>query len=291
MTHGTMGRTRGRVPPAMLAVLALAGCERVVDVTVPTAEPRLVVEARLERVRGAVTGRQVIRLSSTQPFFARTAPDAVTGATVSVTDDAARTVVLRPTVTPGEYATDSLVVETGRRYTLRIRHAGDDYESVTTALAAPPIDSLSFVPPRQNEGPQSGLRAALTFRDPAGVANWYLADQFVNGVRLLMPDTVFAERATFSDEFRDGRRFTGIRPYAARPVRSGDTVHVRLMSLPQEVYRWFDVVNLAISGDGSPLSAPPASARGNVRNVTRPTVVALGYFYATEVSEIGRRVP
>lgn len=274
-----------------LAIATLAGCERVVDITVPTSESRLVVEARLERVRGAVTGRQEIRLSSTQPFFARTPPDPVTGATVTVTDDASRTTTLRPGASPGAYVTDSLVIETGRRYTLRIRHAGDDYESVTTALATPPIDSLTFVAPRQNEGPQSGLRAAITFRDPAGVANWYLADQFVNGVRLLMPDTTFAERATFSDEFRDGRRLAGIRPYAARPVRSGDTVVVRLVSLPQEVFRWFDVVNLAIDADGSPFAAPPASARGNVRNVTRPAAVALGYFYATEVTEVGRRVP
>lgn len=291
MMNDTMGSARGRVLPAMLAVLALTGCERVVDVTVPTAEPRLVVEARLERVRGAVTRRQVVRLSSTQAYFARTAPDPVTGATVTVTDDAARTVTLQPGATPGIYATDSLLIEVGRRYTLRIRHAGDDYESVTTALATPPIDSLAFLAPRQGEGPQSGLRAAITFRDPAGVANWYIADQFVNGVRLLMPDTTVAQRATVSDELRDGRRLTNIRPYAGRPVRSGDTVVVRLMSLPQEVYRWFDVVNLAIDGDGSPFSAPPASARGNVRNVTRPAVVALGYFYATEVTEIGRRVP
>jgi hypothetical protein len=282
---------RASLPVAVL--LAATGCERVVDVRVPDAPPRLVVEARLERVLDAVHGRQAITLTRSQPYFSRTAPEGAAGATVSVTEVETGRVVPFAAVAgaPGRYATDSLEITTGREYALRIEWNGERFEGRERALAVPRVDSLYFVERRSDVGPATGVRAAITFRDPAGVANWYIVDQFVNGVRLVMPDTTFIERATFSDAFRDGRRFIGYRPYEARAVQPGDTVVVRFMSIPELVSRWFDVVNAQTLGDGSPFATPPASARGNVRNLTRPDTPPFGYFYVTEVSEVGRRVP
>ena len=121
---------------------SVAGCERVVSVTLPTSAPRLVVEARLERIRGKVSGNQEIRLSATDDYFSRSAPPAVTNATVRVADSTGRVYAFIPSPsTPGSYVASGLTIVTGARYTLRITWQGDEYEATERAMAGP--DGLS----------------------------------------------------------------------------------------------------------------------------------------------------
>lgn len=54
----------------LIGCVLLAACERVVGLDVAEGPTRLVVEARLERVHGAVSGNQSIRLTTTAPYFA-----------------------------------------------------------------------------------------------------------------------------------------------------------------------------------------------------------------------------
>jgi hypothetical protein len=278
---------------ALLALVVFGACERVVSITVPSEAPRPVVEARLERVRGRAASQQRIRLMQSQPVFSSTAPDPITNAVVRVRDTTGRVVTFRhQAARPGEYATDSLLVEIGRLYTLEFEWNGQQYAATSRTVAVPPIDSIYFVARRTGVGPASGQRAAVTFRDVRGTQNWYLFDQFVNGRRLVSADSTFASRVVFADQFiGDGRRVTGFQPYEARAVQPGDTVSVRLSALADDVYRWYTNVNGQAQAGGDPFSVPPANARGNIRNLTSPVTPAFGYFVATEVSEVTRRVP
>jgi hypothetical protein len=273
-------------------LLCLAACERVVDITVPDGPVQLVVEARLESVRGTPSGRQRVRLTTTAPYFRNAPTPAATGATVTVTDDAGRTTVLREAVgEPGSYLTDSLVAATNRSYTLRVLWEGDRYESTETLLPVAPIDSLYFRGPRANSPASAGLRATIDLRDPAGTTNYYLWDQFIDGVRQVASDTVFRFRVVDSDQFYNGRRVRGFQPYEAIRVSSGQQIIMRQLSISANAFRYYSALNDQVNGDGSPFSVPPASLRGNVVNLTRPDRRALGYFIASEVAEARGRVP
>lgn len=271
--------------------LAATGCERVVGIDVDTGPERLVVEGRLEAVNGAPSGRQSIRLTTTAPYFSNAPAPGARGAVVQVRDDQGRAVRFAESSTPGTYVTDSLVAAVGRTYTLRIEWRGDVYESTDRLDAVANIDSLYFIArPRRNPA-TDGVRATIDLRDPPVVANYYLWDQVVDGVRLVTQDTLFRFRIVSNDEFYQGRRVRQFQPFDGVPVRSGQEVLVRQYSISEAGWRYYDALNQQTSGDGSPFSVPPSSVRGNVANVTRPDVRALGYFSASAVAERRARVP
>lgn len=286
-----------RVAVLGAALLLAMGCERVVDITVPTMATRLVVSGRLELVRGAPSGRQVITLTTSAPYFEPAGPPPARGAEVRVTDRRGVTTRFREQAgAPGVYITDSLVPVRNGRYTLRVRWNDATYEGSDSLLAVAPIDSFYFrertglfAPPDVAREP--GPRATIDFRDPPGVENYYVWDQFVDGRRLVPGDTAFRFRPMERDAFFNGALVRGYQPYSGVVLRSGQTVRLRHMSLSEQGYRYYLTLNNVTLADGSPFSMPPASLRGNVANLTRPAEPALGYFLAAEVDERTARVP
>jgi hypothetical protein len=277
---------------AVSAVIALVACERVVGISVDPGPELLAVEARLEAVREAPVARHVFVLSTTAPFFANAALPPARGATVRVRDERGRSVLFRESaVRPGHYETDSLVARAGGVYTLQIEWRGDRYEGTDSLpQVIVPIDTLYFAP-RPNANPAiDGVRATIALRDPLG-RNYYAWDQLVDGVRLLSPDTTFRQRVIISDEFLEGVRASALQPYELRRVNPGQAVAVRQLSLSRQAFRYLSALNEQMLGDGSPFSAPPANFRGNVANLTRPDVPAVGTFMAVGVSERSARVP
>ena len=92
--------------------LGLGACEQVVRLDLPEGAKQLVVEARLERVRGAVSGMQRIRLTTTDAYFSNTAPPPARGATVQVSDAAGRSFAFtESSAEPGVYVTTSLMAK------------------------------------------------------------------------------------------------------------------------------------------------------------------------------------
>lgn len=289
------GRRAGLWFALTCSAITLAACERVVEVDVTEGPVRLVVEARIEARSEAsgnlAEGRQAIHLTTTAPYFDNASPPPAREAEVQVADDLGRTVRFAESRTPGVYMTDSLVAVPGRTYTLRIRWRGDVYEAQDHLETVAAIDSLYFVARARRDPATDGVRATLDLRDPPQVRNYYLWDQWVDGVRQVTPDTAFRLRVVASDELYDGRRVRGLQPFDGVAVRSGQEVRVRQYSISETIWRYYEALNQQTDGDGSPFSVPPSSVRGNVANLTRPTARALGYFSATAVSERVRRVP
>jgi hypothetical protein len=266
-------------------VLVLAACERVVDLDVPEGTRRLVVEARLERVIGRVNGNQSITLSTTAPYFSDAPPPPATGATVRVTDDAGEAVTFAETA-PGRYTTNQLTVRIGAQYRLTIIYEGQTYESTETAQSVAPIDSLYLESPRPGRfSGTEGVRATIDLVDPPGLGNFYLWDQFIDGVRVLGPDSSFKYRMVAMDDAVDGLTITGFQPYEGIDIPFGSIVLMRQIGLSERMYRYYFAFSDQVSADGSPFAVPPASIRGNVSNLTDPSRFPLGYFYAAEVAE------
>lgn len=282
-----------------MLLLWLAGCERVVSIDLPEGTKRLVIEARVERVQGVVSAYQRFRLGTTDAFFSNQTSPAARGAMVTVSDDAGHTVSFAESSRePGIYETNALSGEVGRRYTLTIDYQGERYQATEQLAAVAPIDSLYFAK-RSSSGDHrsstaassDALRATLDFRDPAGVKNFYLWDELVDGVRLLSSDSTAPRRTVGSDEFQDGRRIRGFQPYDGTGLARGQMVMVRQIALSEHSYRYYLALSDQTSNDGSPFAVPLASVRGNIVNVTVSSHFPLGYFMAGEVAEVQGRVP
>lgn len=270
---------------ALPLLVGLTACERVVGLDVPEGPRRLVVEARLERVIGRVNGTQSILLSTTAPYFSEAAAPPATGAMVRVTDDAGVTVTFMES-TPGRYTTDQLTVRVGTTYRLEIDWDGQAYESTETAQSVAPIDSLYLEAPKPGRfSGTDGVRATIDLVDPPGLGNFYLWDQFIDGVRVLGPDSTFKYRMVAMDDAVDGLTISGFQPYEGIDIPPGSTVLMRQVGLSERMYRYYFAFSDQVSADGSPFAVPPASIRGNISNLTDPARFPLGYFLVGEVSE------
>jgi Domain of unknown function (DUF4249) len=266
-------------------LLAPLACERVVGLDLPEGPRRLVIEARLERVIGRVNGNQSITLTTTAPYFSDAPAPPATGAIVRVTDEDGAVVTFSEP-SPGRYTTDRLTVRVGVEYRLTITHEGQTYEATEVAQSVAPIDSLYFDLPKPGRfSGTEGVRATIDLADPPGTGNFYLWDQFIDGVRVLGPDSSFKYRMVAMDDAVDGLTIRGFQPYEGIDIPVGSTVVMRQIGLSERMYLYYFAFSDQVSADGSPFAVPPASIRGNVSNVTNPSRFPLGYFHAAEVAE------
>lgn len=270
---------------ALAALTMVTACERVVDVELQEGPRRLVIEARLERVKGRVSGDQAITLTTTAPYFDANPSPPARGAVVRVVDESGRTYPFTE-ARPGVYTTSALTIDLGRRYTLRIDFEGQSYEAVETAIPVAAIDSLYFDKPQPGRfSGEGGVRATIDLRDPPGEKNFYLWDQFVNGVRQLGPDSTFLFRVTAPDDGFDGTTVTGFQPFEGVDIPMGAVVLLRQIGLSEQGQRYYFALSDQVSAGGSPFAVPPASVRSNVANRTDPRRFPVGYFQVSEVSE------
>jgi len=278
----------------LFSLMLLVGCERVVDLNLPEAPRRLVVEARLERALDFTPQVQSIKLSTTADYFSGEFPPAATGAVVRVTDDLNRIAAFTETPTAGTYrAPASFVVARGRTYTLSVDFEGQHYGASDSTRQVPRLNNLYFDTPQAGRySGTDGFRAAINYVDPANVHNFYLWEQFVNGVRQTGPDTLVKLRVIGTDQIYNGRPVDGFQPFEGIDIPLNATVIVRQIAISEAMYRYYFALNDQLAIDGSPFAVPPASVRGNVQNKTNPNLPALGYFYVSEVSaRTATRVP
>lgn len=283
---------RGILPVSLLAALVLSGCERVVNVSGLDYQPRLVVEARLERERGASSADQVIHLSVTQDVFATAAPTAARGATVRVLDDANRaTPFVESSGEPGVYRAAAMALPVGRALTLEIAWDGDLYRATEIMQPGVAMDSLFFRAEFDEVDTGRNWRATIAVQDPGSQRNFYLWDQWIDGRRLVSPDSEEFSRVVQSDERFNGSRIRQFQPYSDWLVRSGQLVRVRQLSISEQAFRFYTALSAQVGNTGSPFGVPVSSVRGNVANTTNPSKRAVGYFIAGEYTELERRVP
>lgn len=288
-----MGTTAIHRVCLVAALLVIPACERVVDLNIPEGAKLLVVEARLERVLGAPSGNQTVKLSTTGSYFSGSAPAPAAGAVVRVTDDRGIATTFVESSVRGTYVTNTLSIVRNRIYRMVIDWEGNRYEAADTARAIAPIDSFYFsdAKPGRYSG-DKGVRATISFVDRAGELNFYLWDQYVNGVRQLGPDSTTKLRIIASDDGYDGLPINGLQPFEGIDIPRNADVLIRQIALSEEMYRYFFALSDLVGSDGSPFSVPPSNLRGNVANRTNAALPAVGYFFVTEVSEArGKYVP
>ncbi|HYW32262.1 MAG TPA: DUF4249 domain-containing protein, partial [Gemmatimonas sp.] len=236
------------------------------------------------------TEAQRVRLTITQNVFDDSRPSPARGAVVRVVSDGGTTTPFAERAdSAGVYGAIGMRLERGSRLTLRITWQGDEYESSETVRPAVAMDSLFFLPDTRSSTP-AGLRATLAARDPAGTRNFYLWEQWVDGRRIIQPDSETFARVVASDELFDGGRVRSFQPYAVT-VDSGQLVRMRQLSISEQAYRFYQMLSEQTTNSGSPFGVPAGNVRGNIANLTRPERLGLGYFIVAEYSELERRVP
>lgn len=256
----------------LLVALILAACTDVIDVDVPIAAPKLVVEASIDWELGTAGNEQTIKLSLSTPYFDSDQMSAVTGATVKVVNDTNGSIFEFEDQNNGDYKTTNFIPIVNQSYTLEIVYDNETYVANETLTPVVPIDEVTQS--RDQGFNKDYLEVNILFTDPADIENFYLIKY--RSERDFLP-ILF----DFSDEFTDGNQIPFF--YENEDFVVGDEVKIDLYGVSKQYYNFIRLL-IEQSSDGGPFSTIPAQIKGNCINAANPDNSAFGYFRLTQVS-------
>ena len=269
----------------LLSLLLLTGsCTDVIDIEVPEAAPRLVIEASMDWIKGTSGSQQSIKLSTSTPFFDNLVENPATGAIVKVINDTDSREVIFTDQNNGNYVTNEFVPVMGQSYTLEILYENEIY--LASETMTPVTDITSVFQTRENGFDKDALEVNIEFNDPKDIKNFYLT-KFQRRGDLLQ--TLFDVK----DEFTDGNKMsifyekinnddTGETEFVP-----GDIVDIGLNGISEQYFNYIKLLIQQSGGAGGPFSTTPAEIKGNCVNINSPENYAFGYF---RLSEVDKRV-
>lgn len=257
----------------LFVFITLVSCTDVIEVEVPVAAPRLVVEASLDWEKGTLGNNQTIFLSLSEPYFDSEGINYVNGALVIVTNNATSAVFNFEDQNNGSYIASDFIPIEGDEYTLEIIYNNETYTAVETLI---PVSDIKEVYQSTDQGfSKDDMEVNVTFDDPAGIENFYFMKFFHRQGNIL---PVLYD---ISDEFTDGNE---MRVFYEDEFVPGDIVDINLNGISKQYYNYIRLL-IEQSSDGGPFSTIPAQLKGNCINVTTPDNYAFGYFRLTQVSK------
>jgi hypothetical protein len=254
-------------PFLFVLLFSFLSCEKVIDVDLDTATPRLVIEASINWFAETSGNEQKIKLSTTTDYFSNQIPP-VSGATVFITNSSNQTFTFIEDGTAGTYKCYNFIPVVGENYTLTVIHLGETYTASEKLLNTPIITRVEQV----NDGGILGNEKEIKFffDDLENETNHYF-------LRIDDPYKVIPEYGVLEDRFFENNEMFGL--YISEDLKTGDILKFRLNGVTLNYYNYMNIL-LAQTGTTSagPFSTPTSTVRGNIVNQTNFDNFALGYF-------------
>jgi hypothetical protein len=260
---------------AILSLLFFTSCEEVVQLDLPTAAPRIVIEASINWQKGTTGALQKIKLSTTTGFYSTSIP-VVSGASVIVKNSSNTIFTFNEISGTGEYVCTNFVPVLNERYTLSVISNNQTYTATETLQSVAPITEII----QDDKGGFTGdnIEIKTYFNDPANENNFYLYNYNYSG-------EVLQNFYVDEDVFYQGNRFFSVS--LSDKVKKDDKITVTHFGISKTYYNYLSVLlSIASNGGGSPFQSPPATVRGNIINSNNSENYPLGYF---SLSETDRR--
>jgi hypothetical protein len=250
----------------------LSGCEKVIDVDLNTAAPRLVVDAAIVWLKGTDGSEQKIKLTMTTSFY-NELPPTVSGATVFIKNSEGFTYDFLETPNTGEYVCSTFVPILDETYVLTVNYNG---QTLTATEILKPVTSIDYVAQEVTPGigeEEDQIEVKTFFTDPENSNDFYM-------FRFQASIMAVPEFGVSDDEFFQGNQIFGI--YQNENLKPGDILGIRLYGISEQYYNYMSKLLNAIGGNG-PFSTTPGTLRGNIVNTTNPDNFVLGYFSLSEI--------
>lgn len=235
-------------------MIVLSSCEKVINVDLKNAEPKLVIEGIINNSGDPAK----IYISKSVPFSNDNIYPIISGASVKVTDNAGNNFLFTES-SPGIYTNASLIGVPGRTYNLSITANGQSYSALTKMPEPVKLDSLQ-------QGKiiisKPTIFVSAVFNDPTGFGNKYQFVEYINGKR---NKTIFL----IDDMYQDGGKITNECMDEDAEIKKGDTVQIEMRCIENAIFRYMKGLEDLNTG-----GTVPANPESNISNG------ALGYFSA-----------
>jgi len=252
---------------AVISSLALISCEKVIDLDLNTAEPRIVIEGNIT----SAPGPYLVSLTTSGDYYTADGINPISGASITITDEFGHSDTLFE-LEAGKYLTSTMTSESNRTYTIVVNYNDVEYSGAETLPEKVLINSLAYeemegIGPGSGNGEEAYYTIFCSFLDPVETDNYYRFDVLVNGIQ------IGGKRSYYyltSDQLFNGQSVEyPIRGVEAKP---GDIVNVSLQTIGYNTYEYFRTLNDALSSAG--MGSTPYNPVTNLNNN------ALGYFGA-----------
>ncbi len=277
----------------LLVVLVLnVACEDVIDVEVPTEEPRLIVDALIRVDIDESFIPVEVKLSLSSNFFNDNTPTSAESVLIQY-DEYEDGVIINSLISnlaelqPGsgiytpdpDFSSDqripTSILDRNFVFNLLIRHEGRLYLATTEYVPAVPIDSAI-----QGEGilfNDDETEIIVTYTDDPERDSFYLFD------------FSFSEFLVTEDKFYKGQQFS-FSYFYDQIFEPNMEIEIGLMGADQTFFNYMGLLIEQTSNDSGIFATPVATIRGNViditerdninvsDNVVEPNVFPLGYF-------------
>jgi len=239
-------------------LLLVVSCTKVIDLKLNNDAGDLVIEGKITNIPGP----QSIVLSTNVPFTSTNSYPQVTGATVTVSDQAGN--IYKFTEGPaGTYIANSLAGIEGNTYLMNVSTNGKNYKANSQMPALVLLDSVTS---KTSNFDKKRRQITVHYQDPAGTANQYRFVMYVNYVQV---KSIFA----YNDNYNDGKYVNIDLREDDIDVHPDDIVQVEMQCIDKVVYTyWFTQMQQEINGPGGGVT--PSNAPNNI------SPNALGYFSA-----------
>jgi len=253
----------------------LFSCEDFIEVDVPTAEPRLVIDASINWFNGTLGNEQEIKLTLTAPFFDDEIPPA-NEAVVTVTNSDDVVFTFLEDGDTGIYRNFDFIPKLNENYTLSVIYQGETYTASENLEPVSPIDFIE----QKNDGGFSGeeIEIKAFYTDPANEENFYFYE-FINNNISTIPDL-----EVYDDEFTDGNQIFAF--YSDEELKTDQELIIRNYGVSNQFYDFMFILLQQNSDDGGgPFETQPATVRGNCTNITNSENYPFGYFRVSQANE------
>lgn len=253
----------------------LISCTDTVDVDVPNAGARLVVDASIIWEKGTSGQTQTIKLSESTGFFDSNTSIPITGALVTVTNEDDGMQFVFEDQNNGDYVTNNFIPELNQQYALEIQYNGQTYTSTETMMS---VSDINFIEQTiEGDLEEEEIQLKTFFNDPANIDNYYLGEFIPSNLPLLT-------LASLSDEFTDGNE--NFIEYDNEDLVAGVTVDINLYGISERYYNYITIL-IQQADDAGPgiFATTPVQLRGNCVNSNNPNEEVLGYFRLGEVAK------
>ncbi len=257
----------------IMAGFILISCEKVIEVDLETAEPKLVIDASIDWVKNTPGNVQKIKLSTTPAYYNTECPP-VSGADITVSNSSNTVFNFIENPGTGEYICNNFQPVIGETYTLKVTVNGEAYTATEKLINVPNIENNIE---QNNEGGMAGdeIEIVYYYHDDGAQENYYLN-------RVTIPEIAFPQYRVENDENNQGN-LTPIF-FSDNDLKAGDLVDIRLYGISKRYYDYFKKILSASGNNDNPFSTIPTAVRGNIINQSNSNNFPFGYFRLSEVA-------
>jgi hypothetical protein len=256
----------------LFSAIFLFSCEEVVQIDVPSGDPKLVIDATFEVFFDAipVTANTVVKLRLSADYFENEIP-IVTNAIVSLENLSNNTTInFDDTDLDGDYTpTTSFIPQDDVAYELSVVYNNETFKAIATKTKTPTFTNVEQGNTTLFSGKETELK--VDFTDDGSVENYYIFDFTKN------------RYIAIEDRFFNGSDYNFSFFYREDDIELPTDVTIKMSGVTQDYYTYFRVlVNQSGQNGGGPFQTVPASLLGNIVNTTDIKNFPLGYFHISE---------